>query len=84
MAIILRTDIARELTFAEVDTNFSTLYYSSSLVGNVLSLHYTGSSFAPTPPSHSIDLSSIASTDLWYDGTTYLSSSLPIKVDSHI
>ncbi len=74
MAIILRTDLTRELYFAEVDNNFSSLYYSSSLDGTTLYLHFTGSAMSPT--SHSINLSSIASTDLWYDGTTYLSSSL--------
>jgi len=86
MAIILRTDIARELTFAEVDTNFSNLYYSSSIDGTTLSLFFTASGLpgVPSPNPHTIDLSSITSTDLWYDGTTYLSSSLPIKVDSHI
>jgi len=53
MAITLRNVKGTELSHAEMDTNFESFYYSSSLSGNTLSLHTTGSS------THSIDLSSI-------------------------
>ena len=53
MAITLRNVKGTELSHAEMDTNFESFYYSSSLSSNTLSLHTTGSS------THSIDLSSI-------------------------
>ena len=46
MSIILRQNKGSELTFSEVDGNFSSLYYSSSLSGNVINFFFTGS----TPP----------------------------------
>ena len=52
MAIILRQDKGSELTFQEVDNNFQSLYYSSSLEGDTLNFYFTGSNI-----SHSIDLS---------------------------
>ena len=48
MAITLRTDQQVELTYAEADENFSSLFYSASISGNTLSLYYTGSQFAPS------------------------------------
>jgi hypothetical protein len=57
MAIILRTVKGSELTFAEVDGNFQSLFYSSSLDGTNLILHTTGST------SQSVDLSSISGGD---------------------
>ena len=48
MAILLRTDKGSKLTYLEADENFSSLFYSASITGNVLSLYYTGSQFAPS------------------------------------
>jgi hypothetical protein len=48
MAIKLRTDQQVELTYQEADENFSSLFYSASISGSILSLHYTGSQFAPS------------------------------------
>ena len=53
MAIILRTVKGSELTFAEVDGNFESLFYSSSFDGTNLVLYTTGST------SQSIDLSTL-------------------------
>ena len=47
MAIKLRTDQQVELTYQEADENFSSLFYSASIAGTVISLFYTGSQFAP-------------------------------------
>ena len=52
MAIILRNNKGSELTHAEMDTNFGSFYYSSSLAGSNLTLFTTGSI------SHSIALGS--------------------------
>jgi hypothetical protein len=54
MSIILRNIKGSELTFTEVDGNFSSLFYSSSLEGNVLKLHYYPNT------SQSIDLSTLS------------------------
>ena len=54
MSIILRNIKGSELTFTEVDGNFSSLFYSSSLDGNTLKLHYYPNT------SQSIDLSSLS------------------------
>jgi microcystin-dependent protein len=48
MAIKLRTDQQVELTYAEADENFSSLFYSASISDSILSLYYTGSQFAPS------------------------------------
>ena len=69
MSIILRQNKGSELTFGEVDGNFSSLYYSSSLSGNVINFFFTGS----TPPlSQSIDLSTmpgIGGVQVYYTGS---------------
>jgi len=69
MSIILRQNKGSELTFSEVDGNFSSLYYSSSLAGNVINFFFTGS----TPPlSQSIDLSTmpgIGGVQVYYTGS---------------
>lgn len=61
-----------ELTYLEMDTNLESFYYSSSLSGNILTLHTTGST------AHSVDLSSLGGyvstvslvgTDLIFTGT---------------
>ena len=41
MAIILRGTKGSELTWAEVDGNFQSLYYSSSLVGNTIEFYFS-------------------------------------------
>jgi len=44
MAITLRTDSGSALTYAQVDTNFTSLFYSASLSGSTLTFFRTGSS----------------------------------------
>ena len=53
MGIILRQNKGSELTFAEVDGNFQSLYVSSSLSASVLSFFFPSSSV-----THSVDISS--------------------------
>ena len=69
MSIILRQNKGSELTFSEVDGNFSSLFYSSSLAGSVVNFFFTGS----TPPlSQSIDLSTlpgIGGVQVYYTGS---------------
>jgi hypothetical protein len=48
MAITLRTQKGSELTYEEVDENFSSTIYSGSIIGNTLTLHYTASEFSPS------------------------------------
>jgi len=70
MAIILRQVTGSALSFAQVDTNFSAFYYSSSVAGASLTLFRTGSDAYGIPiTSESI---SIAGVNLWtasLDGT---------------
>ena len=54
MGIILRQNKGSELTFAEVDGNFQSLYYSSSLSGTDLQFFFASSSV-----THSIDLTNV-------------------------
>ena len=54
MAIILRLDKGSELTFAEVDGNFSSLFYSANLVGTNLNFYTYPNVLAST-----VDLSTI-------------------------
>jgi hypothetical protein len=54
MGIILRQNKGTELTFAEVDGNFQSLYYSSSLSGTDLKFFFASSSV-----THSIDLNNL-------------------------
>jgi hypothetical protein len=54
MGIILRQNKGSELTFAEVDGNFQSLYYSSSLSGSDLQFFFASSSV-----THSIDLQNV-------------------------
>jgi len=58
MSITLRKNKASELTFDEVDNNFQSLYYSSSINNGFINFFFTGSN-----ESHSIDLSSIPGAD---------------------
>lgn len=64
MAITLRNVKGTELSHAEMDTNFESFYYSSSLSGNTLTLHTTGS----TAHSHDIPDTNIANTGLSLSG----------------
>ena len=72
MAIILRLDKGSELTFAEVDGNFSSLFYSGSLNGTDLSF-YT----YPNVLAQTFDLSVIpgfGGIDVQDDGSTIVNS----------
>ena len=66
MSIILRLNKGSELTWNEVDTNWQSLYYSSSLAGSTLNFYFTGSG-----ASHSIDLSTLpglGGVQVYYEG----------------
>jgi hypothetical protein len=63
MSIILRSVKGSELTFAEVDGNFESLFYSSSISGNDLNLHFYGGT------SQSINLNLIPSLSASYAAT---------------
>jgi len=57
MAIVLRTVTGSALTHTQVDTNFASFYYSSSLTGQILTLFTTGSTLigqSPTSTSFTI------------------------------
>jgi hypothetical protein len=56
MSIVLRSVKGTELTFAEVDGNFQSLYYSSSLNGSILNLYFYDGS------SHSLSLNALSSS----------------------
>ena len=51
MAITLRLVTGSVLTYGQVDTNFSSLFYSASQSGNSLVLHTTGSTLISKPPT---------------------------------
>ena len=65
--LILRLDKGSELTWLEVDNNWQSLYYSSSLSGNIIDFFFVSSSC-----SHSIDLSNLSGLNgnsyYWYQG----------------
>ena len=68
MSIILRSNKGSELTWNEVDANWQSLYYSSSLSGNTINFYFTGSN---PPVSHSIDLTGmpgLGGVQVYYDG----------------
>tara|TARA_B110000977_G_C11084780_1_gene494244 strand:- start:956 stop:1594 length:639 start_codon:yes stop_codon:yes gene_type:complete len=57
MAIKFRANKAQALTYAEMDTNLGSYFYSSSLSGTNLHLHYTGSENVPiNQASHIVPL----------------------------
>ena len=57
MAITFRANKGQALTYAEMDTNLGSYFYSSSINGTVLTLHYTGSSAVPvSKQDHDIQL----------------------------
>jgi hypothetical protein len=63
MSIVLRSIKGSELTFAEVDGNFQSLYYSSSLNGSILNLYFFDGS------SHSLNLNTVPSISASYATT---------------
>ena len=63
MSIVLRSVKGSELTFAEVDGNFQSLYYSSSLNGSILNLYFYDNT------SQSINLNSVPSISASYAAT---------------
>ena len=63
MPIVLRSVKGSELTFAEVDGNFQSLYYSSSLNGSILNLYFFDGS------SHSLNLNTVPSISASYAAT---------------
>ena len=72
MAIILRLDKGSELTFAEVDGNFSSLFYSANLVGTNLNFYTYPNVLAST-----IDLSGMpgfGGIEVQKDGNTIINA----------
>ncbi len=77
MAIILRQNKGSELTFAEVDGNFQSLFYSGSLIGTDLTFYYPSSSL-----SQSFDLSAIpgfGGIQIQDDGSTVINAATGIN-----
>ena len=60
MSITLRNQVKRELTFDEVDGNFQSLFYSSSIFENTLNLYFYGGA------SQSLNLSVVPSDTASY------------------
>lgn len=75
MGIILRQNKGSELTFGEVDGNFQSLYYSSSLEGSNLDFYFASSSI-----SHSINLNTIPG----FSGITIESGSTQIETGVNV
>lgn len=92
MAITFRANKGSELTFAEMDTNFGSLFYSSSVSpsGQTLYLHYTSSANVPVNnAAHAINLTAgsgiTAGVDrriAFYNGTDTVSSISGFVVDT--
>lgn len=79
MAITLRLVKGSELTFAEVDDNFKSLFYSASLDGNELKLfYYPGTSF------ESVDLSSISIATASFATTAQTASYVDLVAGSNV
>lgn len=75
MGITLRSVAEVALTHTQADVNFSSFVYSASLSGNILSLHYTGSSrldrgIIPEPRSLPITLPSTTYSLVTQTGAT--------------
>jgi hypothetical protein len=67
MAITLRTVTGSALSYTQVDTNFSSYFYSASISGSSIFFHTTGSStIGKLPTSTSIE---VPSTSKWTDIT---------------
>lgn len=57
MAITFRANKGQALTYSEMDTNLGSYFYSSSINGTILTLHYTGSTAVPVnKQDHDIQL----------------------------
>ena len=57
MAITFRANKGQALTYSEMDTNLGSYFYSSSINGTILTLHYTGSTAVPVDQQdHDIQL----------------------------
>lgn len=57
MAITFRANKGQALTYSEMDTNLGSYFYSSSINGTILTLHYTGSTAVPVDKQdHDIQL----------------------------
>jgi hypothetical protein len=57
MAITFRANKGQALTYSEMDTNLGSYFYSSSIDGTILTLHYTGSTAVPVDKQdHDIQL----------------------------
>ena len=85
MAILLRTDKGSKLSYIEADENFSSLFYSASIDGNILSLYYTGSQYAPSVNPITIEIpqgSSYWTEDI--DGSIYRNSAVKILGNTRI
>lgn len=64
--ITLRAVKGEALSYEQMDTNFRSLYYSSSYSGSTIQLHYTGSTAVPLPSrndTHTISLKQIRNLD---------------------
>jgi hypothetical protein len=92
MAITFRANKGSELTFAEMDTNFGSLFYSSSVSpsGRTLYLHYTSSAAVPVNnAAHAVNLSAGSGINegsdrriAFYTGSDAISTSEGIVIDS--
>jgi hypothetical protein len=91
MAITLRTVTGSALSHEQLDTNFSSYFYSASVSGSTLNLHYTGSAtIGLFPRSSSISLPSSSkwtetsgggiarNSEVQITGSTYISGSTNI------
>ena len=67
MAITLRAVTGSALSHNQLDTNFSSLFYSASISASVLSLHYTGSAAIGQPPTSSSIV--VPNSSKWTDTT---------------
>jgi hypothetical protein len=89
MAITFRANKGQALSYAEMDTNFGSYFYSSSIENNgvELVLHYTSSLNVPiNQPEHRINLvkgvnGGVNRRVAYYKGTSALSSSAGFIVD---
>ena len=91
MAITLRAVTGSALSHNQLDTNFSSLFYSASVSASVLNLHYTGSAAIGQPPSSvSVNLpssskwSDIAGGGISRNSTVQISGSTSISGSTNI
>lgn len=81
MAITLRNVTGSALTYDQLDTNFSSFFYSASISGLTLTLFTTGSTGlggVPTPASMSVNISSISN---WTSSASGISRSGSVTVE---